>query len=290
MDAPRPPPSSSPQPMHPGAIWGVSITVVVITAALTAVIVWLIQTQKQRLLEAVAPPAGTSSTFAFPNATPLVLPPPPDPTQHACYDMCPAPGGGFAPCASSIVRPCESDDDCRAAAGPNCDKAVCQTLADWPGVAGQQAALNNQSAKYCLPPRGACFTSTSPAAPAAAACANLAATDVDGKSVCLQACAQDKDCAGCSDDAAGVGRSLGCQYVRDGTRVTTLDGGGREPAGGRVLPAQSEAVPARARGVDRGRLDVQVRQGLRRQRVRRAHGVLQQHGDGRHQGHAEARD
>jgi hypothetical protein len=150
---------------------------------------------------------GGSGTPAFPDAYPQLPPQPANPGQGAqCVNFCTDVNtGSLVPCATTKLPTCTTGDDCF-----KCDveqpyqKLTCQDPSkSWPTVAKDQAALNNQASKYCLPTKQGCIFQETPVE-----------------------CMNDSDCIRCTD-ALPNGDVFTCQPVKQGSTLNLVNAEGK---------------------------------------------------------------
>jgi len=141
------------------------------------------------------PHAGAKALPPFPLVVPLAVAPPTSPTTDTCVNLVGAANGGYVPSPLNPLRPCSSDTDCEGChitpSELNHQTLSCVSGSTYPNVPAQQTALNNRSAKFCLPKRHACLPP---------------------RRDDLLACTHDADCASC-DDEIGNGAAMQCQIV-----------------------------------------------------------------------------
>lgn len=178
------------------------IVTFVLVAALTVVTAKLFDTTP-------ALPSGTTSASPnppFPDAFPQLPPPRNDPRlQPKCASYCTSETTGKLDlCATTTLTPCSTDAECSACREkqPFLDLTCQQPGAQYPDVPAQQASMNNQAAKYCLPTKQECLKLP--------------------EDKPLQECRSNTDCLRCTDTLPN-GATFVCEPRDRGERVELPD-------------------------------------------------------------------
>ena len=147
----------------------------------------------------------------FPDAVPQI-PPPPGTSGTKCVNFCTSEKtGALEPCGSTALVTCAGDAECAPCQDNQPYKNIqCLDASAWPHVKAQQAALKNESPKYCLPKPVACLDATS-----------------------LKECRVTDDCAMCTETSSLPNKeTFQCKMLRggqvlrvNGQEITVKDSG-----------------------------------------------------------------